>query len=161
MRKIDIVSKLKEERFKSDKYRGNKIVKKGAKDGKKQKYKIIYIITYLLLLILVFTKGINIGIEEYSYNNYHDMGMVDGFSGSKILLIYNLLIIITIFTVSLVITLIRENKIKYKNLIFIGSLILLLFIPVTVEHRSGGIAGDNEEIYANILMIPIETKSIK
>ena len=62
-----------------------------------KKYKIIYVIIYLLLLILVFTKGINIGIEVNSYNDYYDKGIIDGFSGSSILLIYNLLIIINIF----------------------------------------------------------------
>ena len=126
-----------------------------------KKYKIIYVIIYLLLLILVFTKGINIGIEVNSYNDYYDKGIIDGFSGSSILLIYNLLIIITIFIISLITTFVKSNRIKYKNLIFIGILILLLFIPVSIEHRSGGIAGINEERYTNILMMPIGTKSFK
>ena len=126
-----------------------------------KKYKIIYIILYILLLILVFTKGINVGIEGNSYNDYNDKGIIDGFSGSSTIFIYNILIIITIFIVSLIVTIIRKNKCKYKNLIFIGIVILLLLIPISVEHRSGGVAGINEEIYTNILMIPIKTKSLK
>lgn len=126
-----------------------------------KKYKVIYVIIYLLLLILIFTKGINVGIEGNSYNDYYDKGIIDGFSGSSILLIYNLLIIITIFINSLIITLVKSNMIKYKSLIFIGILILLLFIPVSIEYRSGGIAGINEERYVNILMIPMKTKSFK
>ena len=62
---------------------------------------------------------------------------------------------------SLIITLVKSNMIKYKSLIFIGILILLLFIPVSIEYRSGGIAGINEERYVNILMIPMKTKSFK
>lgn len=62
---------------------------------------------------------------------------------------------------SLIITLVKSNMIKYKSLIFIGILILLLFIPVSIEYRSGGIAGINEERYVNILMIPMKTNSFK
>ena len=120
-----------------------------------KKYKIIYVIIYLLLLVLIFTKGINIGIEGNSYNDYRDKGIIDGFSGSSIFLIYNFIIIITVFLVSLIITIVSSNKIKYKRWIFIGILFLLLFIPTYIEHRSGGVAGINKKIYINILTIPI------
>lgn len=120
-----------------------------------KKYKIIYVIIYLLLLILVFTKGINIGIKWNSYDDYRDKGIIDGFSGSSMFLIYNFIIVITVFLVSLIITIISSNKIKYKKWIFIGILILLLFIPTYFEKRSGGVDGIIKEIYINTLTIPI------
>lgn len=126
-----------------------------------KKYKIIYVIIYLLLIILVFTKGINIGIKGNSYNDYYDKGIIDGFSGSSIFLVYNFFIIICIFVVSLIITIIKSNKVKYKSFILVGIVILLLLIPTSIEHRSGGIVGINQERYTNILMVPIGTKSIK
>lgn len=121
-----------------------------------KKYKILYVIIYLLLLALVFTGGINIEIKEKSYDDYYDKGIIDGFAGSSVVYVYNFIIVIILFISSLIITLTKNNKIKYKNLIFVGILILLLFIPVYMMHRSGGIAGINEKTYANILRIPIK-----
>ena len=126
-----------------------------------KKYKIIYVIIYLLLLVLVFTKGINIGIEVNSYDDYYDKGTVDGFSGSTEFLIYNFLIIIIAFVCSLIITIIKRNKIKYKSFLLIGIIILVLLIPTFIVNRSGGFTGINEERYTNILMIPIGNKQIK
>ena len=126
-----------------------------------KKYKIIYVIIYLLLLVLVFTKGINIGVEGNSYDDYRDKGIIDGFSGSNTFLIYNFIIIICTFIVSLIITIIKNNKTKYKSFIFAGIIILLLIIPTSIEYRSGGIAGINEERYTNILKMSIRTKSLK
>jgi hypothetical protein len=117
-----------------------------------KKYKIIYVIIYILLLILVFTRGINIGIEGSSY---YDGNIIDGFSESSVILIYNIIIVISIFIFSLIITFIKSNKVKYKSLIFIGVIALLLLVPISIEHRSGGIAGIDEKLYTNILNIPI------
>jgi hypothetical protein len=116
-----------------------------------KKYKLVYVIIYILLLILVFTRGIDGGIVVSSYND----GMIDGFSRCNILLIYNYIIMVSIFVVSLIITFIKNNKVKCKSLIFIGIIILLLLIPTSEEHRSGGEAGINHKIYSNILKIQI------
>lgn len=124
---------------------------------KMKKYKKIYIITYLLLILLIITRGSKIGIQ---WSDYIDHGIVDGFSGGSRLLVVNILIIIAIFASSLIITLKKNNRLKYKWLIFTSIVILLLFVPTFIVYRSGGIAGISMQEYTNIVNMSIGESSI-
>ena len=112
-----------------------------------KKYKIIYVILFILLLSLICTKGITSGIETSSYGG--GQLIIDGFCGNIILLIYNLILLICILSVSIAITFKKSNNIKYKIPILILIILLGLLIPVTQENRTGGVAGIHEK---NILM---------
>lgn len=125
-----------------------------------KKYKIIYFIIYLLLLIMIVTKGINIGVKGDYFNEYEESGIIDGFSGYRVYLIYNLIIISIIFIIALIITVIKGNTVKHKNLIFIGIIILLLFVPSFIDYRFGGVAGIHMKYYTNILSIPVKSETI-
>ena len=120
------------------------------------KFKTIYGIIIMLLLVLVITKGINVGIDGNYY--YPSEGMVDGFSGHFTFLIYNIIIAAISFIVSLIITVIKRNDTEGKIWFFIAIIILILLVPTSINHYSGGIAGINEERYTNILMIPVWNK---
>ena len=122
-----------------------------------KKYRIIYVIMYLILLVLIFTKGIDIGFELYSHS---DKYVIDGFNETNIVLIFNFSIIVAILIASLIITFSKNNIIKYKGIIIGILIILVLFIPVFVEHITGGEMGANKEIYKNIFMMPLEQKEI-
>ena len=121
-----------------------------------KKYKIIYVILFILLLSLICTKGITIGIETSSYGG--EQLIMDGFYGSTILLIYNLILLICILIVSIVITFKKINNTKYKIPILILIVLLALLIPITQENRSGGFAGIHEKKYFNVLNIKIYTE---
>lgn len=121
-----------------------------------KKYKIIYVILFILLLSLICTKGITIGIETSSYGG--EQLIMDGFYGSTILLIYNLILLICILIVSIVITFKKSNNTKYKIPILILIVLLALLIPITQENRSGGFAGIHEKKYFNVLNIKIYTE---
>ncbi len=127
---------------------------------KMKRYKKIYIITYLLLIFLIITRGSKIGIQWSSFDDYIDHGIVDGFSGGSRLLVVNILIIIAIFASSLIITLKKNNRLKYKWLIFTSIVILLLFVPTFIVYRSGGIAGISMQEYTNIVNMSIGESSI-
>ena len=121
-----------------------------------KKYKIIYVILFILLLSLICTKGITSGIETSSYGG--EQLIMDGFYGSTILLIHNLILLICILSVSIVITFKKSNSTKYKIPILILIILLVLLIPITQENRSGGFAGIHEEKYFNVLNIKIYTE---
>lgn len=121
-----------------------------------KKYKIIYVILFILLLSLICTKGITSGIETSSYGG--GQLIIDGFYGNIILLIYNLILLICILSVSIAITFKKSNNIKYKIPILILIILLGLLIPVTQENRTGGVAGIHEKKYFNVLNIKIYTE---
>lgn len=121
-----------------------------------KKYKIMYVILFILLLSLICTKGITIGIETSSYGG--EQLVMDGFYGNTILLIYNLVWIICILSVSIIITFKKSNNNKFKIPILILIILLVLLIPIVQENRSGGFAGIHEKEYFNILNIKIYTE---
>ena len=116
-----------------------------------------YVIAYILIFALIITKGIKIEFIIRHFDDYLDKGIIDGFSGTISILIVNFLISICIFTISLIMTLKKENEIKFKKFFLVGIIILLLFVPTYVKNISGGFAGINNKTYYNILIIPIKT----
>ena len=118
-----------------------------------KKYKIIYLIVIVVLLVLVCTKGIRIGIIINSFDDYKNSGIIDGFQGNTKFLIFNVIIIISIFITSLIITFKNDNKIKHKKIFLLIIIIALLFIPIFKETRSGGIAGIINKDYYSIINV--------
>lgn len=116
-----------------------------------------YVIAYILIFALIITKGIKIEFIIRHFDDYLDKGIIDGFSGTISILIVNFLISICIFTISLIMTLKKENEIKFKKFFLVGIIILLLFVPTYVKNTSGGFAGISNKSYYNILIIPIKT----
>ena len=102
-----------------------------------KKFKIYYIIVFLLSLILAISKGFNFSLLITSYSDKN----IDGNQGTLYVLLINLIIVSLIWIVSFIVTLIKKNKINYKWLLFIGLILLTLFIPVSINSYYAKVEG--------------------
>ena len=110
-----------------------------------KKYKIHYIIIYIIVLILAIAKGFDVNISIINYNDYAK-GISNGYQGTIYISIINLIIVLAIWIYSLIITLKKNNKTKYKWLIFIGIILLSLFIPTGLHSYSSGLSFDRKYV---------------
>lgn len=103
-----------------------------------KKYKVIYCIAIILILILNITKGFCSGFVINTFND----GFADGFQGKNIFLIYNFVITLILFLTIILITLRKDNIMKYKKCMCLLIIILgSVFVPIVLKNYSGGIAG--------------------
>ncbi|MBR3049365.1 MAG: hypothetical protein IKG58_02240 [Bacilli bacterium] len=112
-----------------------------------KKFKIYYIIVFLLSLILAISKGFNFSLLITSYSDKN----IDGNQGTLYVLLINLIIVSLIWIVSFIVTLIKKNKINYKWLLFIGLILLTLFIPVSINSYYAKVEGVLNKDYIGII----------
>ena len=112
------------------------------------KYKIFYVIAIIISIIMILTKGFDANMMIYSYNDI-DLGIIDGFQGNVSLSIVNCFVIAIIIILTIIMTVIKNNKINLKWPLFITIILLALCIPIGIDSYSGGIAGiiDEQNIY--------------
>ena len=118
------------------------------------KFKIIYIVLLILALVSIITTGFDSNTLIYSYDE-NDLGIVDGFQGSIYISIINCIILAILFISVLIITIKKENMLRFKWLSCMLLFVIISFIPIGIHMYSGGIAGiiDENSIYWwNILM---------
>lgn len=125
-------------------------------DERNSLFRDLYAIICVLLIVLVISGGIPAGIVDYTFNDYIEHHVIDGYTGNGMFLIYNLIIILGVFVASLVITVIKSNKLKHKYLVFAGIVVLLLLIPIRIDKRSGGLFGEYIEKRTNIIGLSLE-----
>ncbi len=94
---------------------------------------------FAILLVLHMTKGVPGGIiiSQLDYSR-----MPDGKAVSRILLIWNILIMAICLMVSVVITINKNNNIKNKWIVLLILTVYLFFIPVIVNVETGGLMGE-------------------
>lgn len=112
-----------------------------------RKYKIFYIIVFLISLILAISKGFDFSILVTSYSDKN----IDGNQGTLYILLINIIIVLSIWIVSLIVTLKKKNKINHKWLLFICLILLTLFIPVSINSYYAKVAGVLNKDYIGIL----------
>lgn len=115
-----------------------------------KKFKLFYILTIIISVVMIFTKGFegNIVIQSYSMN------MADGFSGKILLSPINSIIFGFIIGLTILFTVNKENETKFKWLLLIVIIVLLLlFFPVAIDSGSGGIAGISYESNVGFLQL--------
>lgn len=112
------------------------------------KYKIFYVIAIIISIIMILTKGFDANMMIYSYNDI-DLGIIDGFQGNVSLSIVNCFVIAIIIILTIIMTVIKNNKINLKWPLFITIILLALCIPIGIDSYSGGIAGiiNEQNIY--------------
>lgn len=123
-----------------------------------KRFKMIYVIVMILDLILVFTKGFSANRIIYSYKD----GYKDGFQGNVLLSIINCLIIAIIIISTIITTLDKNNKINFKWIFCLITIMIALFIPIGIHSYSGGIAGiiDEDNMYIwNIVFYLVKINS--
>ena len=108
-----------------------------------KKFKIWYWIIFLIALVMAITKGFDIGIV---INSNHGG---EAFEETSILLI-NFVIVLSILIFTLIITINKNNKIKFKWAVFIGIVFLSLFIPVATIYSGDGITSEYIKNYTGI-----------
>ena len=104
-----------------------------------KKIKMGYWIIFILVLIMAITKGLDIGIPINSYKN-----------GDISMLLFNLIILLSIWIISLFLTINKKNNIKLKWIIFIVIILISLFIPVGVHSYYAGIIGKYNKDYVGV-----------
>ncbi len=112
-----------------------------------KKYKIFYIIVFLISLILAISKGFDFSILVTSYSDKN----IDGNQGTLYILLINIIIVLSIWIVSLIVTLKKKNKINHKWLLFICLILLTLFIPVSINSYYAKVAGILNKDYIGLL----------
>ena len=112
-----------------------------------KKYKIFYIIVFLISLILAISKGFDFSILVTSYSDKN----IDGNQGTLYILLINIIIVLSIWIVSLIVTLKKKNKINHKWLLFICLILLTLFIPVSINSYYAKVAGVLNKDYIGLL----------
>lgn len=116
-----------------------------------KKYKIIYIVIFILLLAILLTNGIRAGVVISSTKDYRLENMnAKGHYENCTFLIYNCIIIVSTFITSFIITLKKSNEFKYKTHIFIIIIILVLAEPIFMQEFYGGFYQENEQRYDSI-----------
>lgn len=111
-----------------------------------KKYKYLYLIIFLILIILILTKGISKEIV-LNYFNDADKGIKDGFAGHNVIYIYNVIIMLLLLSISCIMTFTKKNKMKWKSILLLAIIMMILFIPVGRQCYSGGIAGITGQKY--------------
>ena len=106
-----------------------------------KRFKMFYVITTILNIILAFTKGFSANMPIHSYSD----GMIDGFQGNVSLSFFNCLIIVIIIILTVVVTLNKNNDINKKWLFCLVTILSALCIPIGVHSYSGGFAGIVDE----------------
>lgn len=112
-----------------------------------KKFKIFYIIVFLISLILAISKGFDFSVLVTSYSDKS----IDGNQGTLYILLINLIIVLSIWIVSLIVTLKKKNKINHKWLLFICLILLTLFIPVSINSYYAKVAGVLNKDYIGLL----------
>ena len=109
-----------------------------------RKFRIYYFIIIAFILLMIFTKGVKPTAVIYEHSD-----------GANV--VFNCIVISLIMIVTLLITIIKKNIIKKKWLYFTIIFLLLFFVPLGINHYSGGIAGKlgNNYIYLWSWLIPI------
>ena len=103
------------------------------------KIKKAYSVIFILVLILAITKGFDIGIPINSYKN-----------GDISMLLLNFVIVLSIWIISLILTINKKNNLKLKLIIFIVIILISLFIPVGVHSYYAGIIGKYNKDYVGV-----------
>lgn len=101
-----------------------------------KKYVYAYLILFLSLIVLHVTKGISFGITIFRTDHARTP---DGKYGTLMLLVYNIGIMMICLIGAIVLTIIKENKIRYKWFIPAIMLIYLAFLPIVMTEENGGI----------------------
>ncbi len=102
-----------------------------------KKYKIIYIVLILICIVMIITKGITVGTTIKEFGS-QEMANIDGDYGYIDIFIFNICILLEIFIVSVCVTFNKKNNIKFKYIILLLVFILLLWLPIGMQHNMGG-----------------------
>ena len=102
-----------------------------------KKYKIIYIVLILICIVMIVTKGITVGTTIKKFGS-QEMANIDGDYGYIDIFIFNICILLAIFIVSVCVTFNKKNNIKFKYIILLLVFILLLWLPIGMQHNMGG-----------------------
>ncbi len=102
-----------------------------------KKYKIIYIVLILICIVMILTKGITVGTTIKEVGS-QEIANIDGDYEYIDILIFNIGILLAILIVSVYVTFNKKNIIKLKYVILLCVFILLLWIPIGMQHNMGG-----------------------
>ncbi|MBO4855714.1 hypothetical protein J5500_04925 [Candidatus Saccharibacteria bacterium] len=105
---------------------------------------IFYAIIIAINLLVALLVDVLPKIIITHFDDYLDKGIVDGFHGSISLCVINAIVLF----ISMIVTAVHVNKRNNKTSLAIGIIVatlLIIFLPVYYEERSGGIAGINTQ----------------
>ncbi len=111
----------------------------------------VYVILFVTIMGLILTKGIDWKIELISAMTMKHIR--DGFNFFSYLLIGNLVIAVVCWIVTIAITCMRSNKIRFKWLIALSLVIGIAFVPLLQVKIGGGVMGIHEDKYYS----PVQT----
>ena len=86
---------------------------------------------------MILTKGITVGTTIKEVGS-QEIANIDGDYGYIDILIFNIGILLAILIVSVYVTFNKKNIIKLKYVILLCVFILLLWIPIGMQHNMGG-----------------------
>lgn len=86
---------------------------------------------------MIITKGITVGTTIKEFGS-QEMANIDGDYGYIDIFIFNICILLAIFIVSVCVTFNKKNNIKFKYIILLLVFILLLWLPIGMQHNMGG-----------------------
>ena len=110
-----------------------------------KKYVCIYTILFAVLLLMIFTGGISQGIilDELDWGDLRQ---------KTVFLIYNLIISLVCFITAVISTGSKNNRIRYKWIIPVAALVLIvLFLPIVYVWGVGGFAGGPHEYFFTLI----------
>ncbi len=117
-----------------------------------KKYIIMYLVLFVVLLGLGLTRGIPYGVtvSQQDFTNWFIPG-----NKKDVLLIYNIIIMMICFVIAFVLTIHKENVLKYKWLIMIVMFVCFMFLPVGMSEEVRGVAQKHTQEFWSLFKLGI------
>lgn len=103
----------------------------------------IYILYMIILVVTITMLFINGNYTNIDFLRYSDKEIIDGYQGVVSISIINCLILISIWIITIILTIYKHNSLKLKWLCAITIILISLFINIGTDSYSGGVSGTN------------------